>query len=80
MKIKIINNRGAKEDLYLLLTGGKQKGIKGITPNKKHITELLDGSFVAATDYSESLGYEVVAEAVVKALKTGKTLKEILGK
>lgn len=33
MKIKIINNRGTKEDLYLLLTGDKQKGIKGIKPN-----------------------------------------------
>ena len=42
MKIKIINNRGAKEDLYLLLTGGKQKGIKGITPNKSvKLSDLL---------------------------------------
>jgi fumarate hydratase class II len=52
--------------------------VKGITPNKKHITELLNWSFAHATDYSESLWYEVVADAVVKALKTWKSLKEIL--
>jgi aspartate ammonia-lyase len=52
--------------------------VQGISPNKKHITELLDGSFAYATDYSETLGYDVVAAAVVEALKTGKSLQEIL--
>jgi aspartate ammonia-lyase len=52
--------------------------VQGIKANKKHITELLDGSFVYATDYTEDLGYAVVAEAVVAALKSGKSLKEIL--
>lgn len=42
MKIKIINNRGTKEDLYLLLTGDKQKGITGITPNTSvKLSDLL---------------------------------------
>jgi len=54
------------------------KCVKDIAPNKKHIAQLLDWSFVNATNYSESLWYEVVAEAVVKALKTWKSLKEIL--
>ena len=34
MKIKIVNNRGTDQDLHLLLTGDKQKGVKGITANK----------------------------------------------
>jgi len=42
MKIKIVNNRSADQDLYLLLTGDKQVGIKGITPNRSvKLSDLL---------------------------------------
>lgn len=42
MKIKIVNNRGANQNLYLLLTGDKQVGISGITPNKSvKLSDLL---------------------------------------
>lgn len=42
MKIKIINDRGTDQNLYLLLTGGKQKNISGITPNKSvKLSDLL---------------------------------------
>lgn len=42
MKIKIVNDRGANQDLYLLLTGDKQVGISGITPNKSvKLSDLL---------------------------------------
>jgi len=42
MKIKIVNDRGADQDLHLLLTGDKQTGISGITPNTSvKLSDLL---------------------------------------
>ena len=42
MKIKIVNDRGADQELYLLLTGDKQTGISGITPNTSiKLSDLL---------------------------------------
>lgn len=51
----------------------------GILPDKKRMRQLLEGSFASATDYSEKLWYDVIAQAVHTALKTGKTLHEVLG-
>ncbi len=55
-----------------------QHCLKWIKPNKKHIQELLNHSFANATDYTKKYGYDKVAMAVKEALKTGKTLEEIL--
>jgi len=52
--------------------------LKGIKANKQHIAWLLEHSFATATDYTKKYGYEKVATAVKEALKTGKTIKEIL--
>jgi len=42
MKIKIVNDRGTDQDLYLLLTGDKQTGISGIIPNTSvKLSDLL---------------------------------------
>ena len=42
MKIKIVNDRGIDQGLYLLLTGNKQTGISGITPNTSvKLSDLL---------------------------------------
>ncbi|ARV15890.1 beta-1,3-glucanase family protein [Polaribacter sp. SA4-12] len=42
MKLKIVNNRDANQDLHLLLTGDNQKGISGIIPNKSvQLSSLL---------------------------------------
>lgn len=49
-----------------------------ITINKKRIQQSLDGSFVAATDFTELLGYEVVAQAVQEALVSWKSLHDLL--
>lgn len=52
--------------------------IQWITANEDRIKQLLEKSFATATDYSERLGYEVVADAVQEALHGGKSLHEIL--
>lgn len=55
------------------------KCIKHIKPNTIHIQKILQDSFAYATDYSEKLGYDVVAQAVTQAIKQNKSLKDILG-
>jgi len=55
-----------------------QKCMKWIIFNKKHIKYVLEHSLAEATNYSEQYWYEVVAKAVVEALKTQKTLDSIL--
>ncbi len=52
--------------------------LKWIKANKQHIGRLLEHSFANATNYSEKYGYEKVALAVKEALKSGRTLEEIL--
>lgn len=52
--------------------------LKWIKPNKQQIARLLDHSFAHATDYTEKYGYKAVAKAVKEALKTGKTLEEVI--
>lgn len=52
--------------------------LKWIKANKQHIARLLEHSFANATNYSEKYGYEKVAAAVKEAMKSWRTLEEIL--
>jgi len=53
--------------------------VKWIKLNKKRIQQLLDWSFANATEYSEKVGYDIVAKAVHEALHSGRSLKDVLG-
>lgn len=65
---------------YLLwwLQMRRSKCLAGITPNKEHIHKILEWSFAYATDYSETLWYEKVAELVQRALKEWVNLRALL--
>jgi aspartate ammonia-lyase len=52
--------------------------VEGITANEARARELLDRSTAVATALSPHLGYAVTAEIAKEAVRTGKTIREIV--
>lgn len=52
--------------------------VSGITANREHCLELLEGSAGIATALCPYIGYKKSAEIAKYALKTGKTVKELV--
>ena len=50
--------------------------VKGIEPNKKRITELVNNSLMLVTALNTKIGYYKAAEIANSAHKNGTTLKE----
>ncbi len=69
-------------DSFSLLTKGleifRTKCIEGIEPNIEGIKSNFENSFVYATEYSEKLGYDKVADLVNKAYENNLNLRDIL--
>lgn len=52
--------------------------VKGITANRQKARELLENSTAYATLLSPHLGYDTVSLVVKEAVKTGKTIREVI--
>lgn len=69
-------------DSFELLNSGIRvwvdKCIKGITANEKECQKHLENSAALATALSKKIGYEKAAELAKKAVKTGKSFKEVV--
>ena len=69
------------ENIEILTNGFKtfnQKGISNISFNREGIKRSLESSLVYATEYSEVLGYERVAELYKESLSKDIDLKELI--
>ncbi len=61
-----------------MLTQFGKTCVAGITADKKRCKELLERSTAFAVCLCPKLGYEVVADAVKEAVKSGKTLRRVI--
>ena len=52
--------------------------VNGIKANESRASSFVEQSLMVATALTKTLGYETVADVVKKAIKTGKTVKEIV--
>ncbi len=54
-----------------------QKCVRGISPNKDRIKELLERNLMVVTALTPHIGYDRAAEIAKKALKSGKSIREV---
>ncbi|ACL69076.1 aspartate ammonia-lyase [Halothermothrix orenii] len=69
------------QSIEILKNGVKtftEKAIEGITVNEERCKELVDKSVSIITAINPHVGYEVASRIAKKALKTGKSVKELI--